>query len=136
MYSQIKRLRHRGALLESAEISGDSGVFGDLRLRWDGKHSYMGLYEWDNPIAIASLVPMLIDPVLTGLTHDLIRLSGWERLGDECDSAACTVMQEWSVKCLLRPGKEMPKTGFHENGWIAMGESKPDDFLPGPGAID
>jgi hypothetical protein len=134
MYSIVKLLWHDGVLRSREEIHVDQGLVGELRLKTDGAHRYLGIYQSDHPQA-NELAPLLLDPSIEAVGRGLLKFRGfeWTRHMEEGE---CTTVQEWAVRVLLRPGEEMPKMGLNPHGWLPIGEVRPDDFLRTPGAID
>lgn len=109
MYGQVKRLRRNGKRLSDDEIGRDTGVLGELRSSRDPGTGiiYVGLFEWGNPLMVR-LLPDLLDPRVSGVNNNLMRLEGMERIDGDTEYAQ-TVLQEWVINWLDRPA---PDKGF------------------------
>jgi hypothetical protein len=100
MYSKIKRLRKRGERLDDREISADPGTVGYMTVILLEGVAVASVHDVHNAGGQAPLIPMLFRARLVTMHNDRMLLQGYERTGNQDDSASPVIKQEWAVQVM------------------------------------
>lgn len=100
MYSKVKRLRRRGERKSEHEIAADDGVVGHLTIVLIENVALMKLHGAGDDAVQKPILPELWRAKAVMIRGDKMLFQGFERVGNQNDSDAVVVKQEWAVQVM------------------------------------
>lgn len=100
MYSKIKRLRRRGERIGDREISADPGQVGHMTICQVETTIVAKFHAAGDDAQKKPMIPELFRAKIVGMIGDRMLFQGYERIGDQNDTNAQVIKQEWAVQAM------------------------------------